>query len=265
MKRFAFFLFSLFILSAQYAEAQKRSEATEEALAACFEKDDSSALKKLLATEGLSLEKFIQAGKKSQTLLFEAIDKNAFAVARYIYENSKQDADALLKDGCEIHTVSCYRYENKAAFEFLAILLRDAKKLGNSPKLYRTTICGYDMGENGYEYGKAAILVLMNRGIDIQPFLLDLCKTQGGDDSHYSFLDEYILWLIDQGADPHKKTGESSAYELTSPQLRAAIDKQAEKKKAKLEKLEAQKKQNEEPAVKAEEKKKKKKRRRRKN
>jgi hypothetical protein len=217
-------------------QAQPLSPEIEKDLVLILKKDNVDAFKKAVEKNNINLQTAI-GGEPQQTIIEFAITHNAFLVACYIFEHTKQDADQLIDEGGLLHLVSCYRYDNKAAFEFLALLLKNTKTLQKDPELYLSVMCRFDMGENGYKNCKITILALKEIGVDINGellenpydesnktktnFLIEVCK--------YPEIDDFALWLIEQGADPHKKVAGKSAYEQASDQFKAAVDKQAKK------------------------------------
>jgi hypothetical protein len=228
--------FLLLLCTAFFAnlQAQILSPQIQKDLVLIFEKDNVDAFKKAVEKDNINLQTAV-AGEPQQTIINFAITNNAFLVARYIFENTKQDADKLINEGELLHRVSCFQYDNKAAFEFLAIVLKNTKTLKKDPELYLSMICRFDMGEEGYKNCKITILALKEIGVDINAeflensydesnktktnFLIEVCKNDN----------DLTLWLIEQGADPHKKVEGKSAYDHASDQLKAAIDKQAKK------------------------------------
>lgn len=229
----------LFLLLALAFYAPLQAQISKEELKACLGKDDVEDFKKLVTKSKQNLSEFS---------IEDALGEGAFKVASYIYQNmAEKDPNNLLDGSGILHSVPCYFHDKKEAFEFLAILLIDAKGLDKDPELYRSVICRFDMGEIGYENCKPAILALKKIGVDINgeilentydeentaklTFLIDVCRVSNedmGDDR----IDKFALWLIEQGADPHKKVDGKSAYSVASAKLKTAIDKQAADKKA---------------------------------
>lgn len=210
-------------LCAQRAQAQ-------DDLHASLDKDDVAAFQKAIAKTKLP----------SDAQMDSALNYGAFKIAKHIYNTHKTELnpDNLLDGSGLFHSIPCYNNENVAAFEFLALLIKDSKGLTNDAEWYRSAICRFDMADEGYENAKIAILALKARGIDINgefeengydddnpsksTFLIEVCSSE--------YVPQHFpLWLIEQGADPHKKIGTRSAYSVASENLKAAIDKQTKK------------------------------------
>lgn len=234
MQKISFLLLLCAALCCQVA-AQTYSKEGESALLLSFDQDDVAAFKKAIEKDKVNLQTAVWS--TGESLVVYASEKGAYAVAKYIFENTSQDADKILDEVGLLHVIPCYQHDNKIAFEYLALLLKSAKKLEKDPELYRTVICRCDMTEAGYENAKIAVLALKEIGVDINGELLGYSSDENDniktiflvEIASQSSLHDFALWLIEQGADPHKKVAGKSAYDYASDQLKAAIDKQAKK------------------------------------
>lgn len=131
------------------------------------------------------------------------------------------------------------------------MLIKDAKdwEFAKSPEMLFHAICYFEMTDVGYENAKILILALLSTGVDINGDIVirDLADENGkARERKMSFFlkvcirngvpQSFVLWLIEQGADPYKKIGDRTIYSLSSPSLQAAIDTHAAQQKKKRKK-----------------------------